>query len=279
MRYTLGLFVLFTLLLPGSVSAHEDLTPTDGSGKIGIAEKTGQMIPPDLVFSDEAGRKVRLAELFGKPAIITLVYYTCEHICPQMLGGLSQALPRLEMTPLRDYRVITVSIDPSDTPAVAAAAKNNYLKAMGKPFPFAGWKFLTGNEDQITSLARAVGFSYRRDIHGFTHPVALIFISPSGKISGYYYVTQFGYGAAAPISFSSFDLNMGLAAAAQGKPITGVRKAILYCFSHEPPGQSRFFTFMAGMGALTLVAMIALFTYLQVSSRRFRKGNGYDSEG
>ena len=58
-----------------------------------------------------------------------------------------------------------------------------------------------------------------------------------------------------PITFSSFDLNMALTEAAQGKAVTGLKKALLYCFSHEPPGQSKFFNFMAVVGIVTLVAM------------------------
>jgi protein SCO1/2 len=269
---------LWGLLLMNNAHGHETLDAGGGTGEISVVEKTGQTVPPDLIFYDEKGQKVKLGDLFGKPAILVLVYYTCEHICPQVLGGLSQALPRLAYVPLKDYRVVTVSFDDTDTPQIARNTKKNYMKAAGAAFPEEGWKFLTGRHDSIDRLTEAVGFSYRKDLHGFTHPVVLIFLAPDGKISGYFYVTKFQYGAGYPITFSSFDLNMALTEAGQGKAVTGIKKALLYCFSHEPPGQSKFFNFMAVVGVITLIAMVSFFIYLQVSSRKYREGKEYDVE-
>ena len=117
MQSILWRLCLLSLLLPGRAAGHENLTPGDPeAGGIGLEEKTGQVIPPGLVFRDENGVEVRLGSLMGKPAILTPVYYSCEHICPQMLEGLSQALPRLAVELGKDYRVITVSFDASDTP-------------------------------------------------------------------------------------------------------------------------------------------------------------------
>ena len=279
MQYVLWSLCLLCLLQPGHASGHESLTPGDPeAGGIGLEEKTGRIIPPGLVFRDENGAEVKLENLFGKPVILTLVYYTCEHICPLMLGGLSQALPRLIMTPGKDYRLITVSFDATDTPQIAHDIKKNYIKAAGTPIAEDRWKFLVGDQENIDRLTRAVGFTYRKEIHGFNHPVVLIFLSPTGKISQYVNVTKYGYGADQPINFSSFDLNMGLTHAAQGKEVTGITKAILYCFSHEPPGQGKFFGFLAVLGLITLTAMATFFIYLQVTTRRYRRGKEYDVE-
>jgi protein SCO1 len=274
------------LLLANSVYGHETLGTGDAkTGEMGIEEKTGQRIPADLVFYDEEGNRIKLEALLGKPAILTLVYYSCEHICPLVLGGLSDALPRLAALPGKDYRVITVSFDAEDKPETARSLKKNYMKAIGrfdrapdKTFPDNAWEFLTGPKESIHDLTEAVGFKYRKDIHGFSHPVVLIFLAPDGKISGYFYVTKFQYGQSYPITFSSYDLNTGLATAAEGKAVTGFRKALLYCFSHEPPGQSKFFNFIAVVGFITLGAMVTFFIYLQVTTRRYRKGKEYDGE-
>ncbi|MHB8909795.1 MAG: SCO family protein [Syntrophales bacterium] len=280
MHYILWSLCLLNLLLPSGAAGHETLTtPGELEARgIGLEEKTGQLLPPDITLSDEAGRTVRLKDLLGKPTILTFVYYTCEHICPQVLEGLSQALPRLEGEPGKDFGVITVSFDTTDTAQAAREAKKNYFKAMGRPFPEDAWRFLTGDKQSIDALTGAVGFRFRRDIHGFTHPVVLIFLAPDGKISRYFPVTKFAYGSAYPITFSSFDLNVALAEAAQGKSLTGLKSALLYCFSHEPPGQSKFFDFLAVIGLVTLAAMAAFFIYLQVTTRRYRRGKEYDLE-
>jgi protein SCO1/2 len=270
---------LLVLVCADTGYGHETLDAGGaGDGEIGIEEKMGELIPPDLVFRDEKGADVKLGALFGKPAILTLVYYTCEHVCPLMLSGLSQALPRLAVVAGKDYRVITVSFDETDTPEKARDVRKNYIKAAGSAFPEEGWKFLTGDRESIQKLTQSVGFRFRKDIHGFNHPVVLIFLSPEGKISKYLPVTKYQYGAEYPITFSSFDLNVSLAEAAQGKAVTGLKKALLYCFSHEPPGQSKFFNFIAVVGLITLAAMAAFFIYLHVSTRRYRKGGAYDAD-
>ena len=279
MKYLLWIAGLLALLCTHNGYGHETLDiGNDGNGEIGIEEKTGRFLPAGLIFRDETGREVHLRELLGKPVILTLVYYTCEHVCPLMLSGLSQSLPRLTIPAGRDYRVITISFDATDTPETARGVRKNYIKAAGSAFPADGWNFLTGDRENIKKLTQSVGFRFRKDIHGFNHPVVLIFLSPEGKISKYLQVTKYQYGAEYPITFSSFDLTMALTEAAQGKAVTGVRKALLYCFSHEPPGQSRFFSFIAVVGLVTLAAMAGFFIYLQVSTRRYRKGKAYDVE-
>ena len=135
MRKFLWFIFLGVLLSAGSIYGHETLGTGDAKPEeMGIVEKTGQIVPADLVFYDEKGDKVKLGNLLGKPVILTLVYYSCEHICPLMLGGLSQALPRLAVAAGKDYRVITVSFDEADTPKIAQAAKKNYINAIRKDF-------------------------------------------------------------------------------------------------------------------------------------------------
>jgi len=272
------LFLCLWVLLSMNIGYGHDLpgTKDPGSVGIGIEEKTGLHVPKDLYFHDETGREIKLADLLGKPVILTLVYYTCDRICPFLLSGLSQAVPRLDMAKGKDYRIITVSFDETDTPGTVRNIKKNYIRAAATDASDDGWTFLTGNRESIDKLTRSTGFSFRKDRSGFDHPVVLIFLSPDGKISKYLYVTKYSYGAEYPITFSSFDLNLALTEASEGKAVTGLRKAVLYCFSHEPPGQSKFFNFMAIVGALTLLAMVSFFIYLQWSSKRYRKRRGYD---
>ncbi|MDD5171121.1 MAG: hypothetical protein PHN75_20055, partial [Syntrophales bacterium] len=156
------------------------------------------------------------------------------------------------------------------------AIKRNYIKAAENAVPEGGWTFLLGDPKNIEQLTESVGFRFRRVISGFDHPIVLIFLSPEGKVAKYLYVTKYSYGADYPITFSSFDLNLALTEASQGKAVSGYRKAVLYCFSHEPPGQSKFYDFIAIVGLITLVAMVSFFIYLQWSSRKYRKSRGYD---
>jgi protein SCO1 len=272
MNKFLWIMGLLALLYAGNAYTHE--TPDgsgDKAGAIGIDEKSGQTIPSDITFYDEKGQKIRLGDMLGKPIILTLVYYTCEHECPLMLAGLAAALPRLSLTAGKDFRVITASFDVEDSPQLAGEVKRNYIKAAGTSIPADAWHFLTADSGNIRRLTESAGFRFRKDIHGFTHPVVLIFLSPEGKISRYFPVAKYEYGGTYPVSFSSFDLNIALAEAREGKPVTELKRAFLYCFSHEPPGQSKFFYFIAVIGVLTLLAMVSFFVYLQVTTKKYRK--------
>ena len=272
------LLSLWIVLAAHSGDAHDPQRQADASEAIGLEERTGGYLPQDLTFHDENGREIKLADLLGKPAILTLVYYRCDRVCPFLLSGLAEAVPRLAMALGKDYRVITVSFDETDTPQSAGSMKRNYLKTVQTDITADNWALLLANGENIAKLTNAVGFRFRKVGSGFDHPVVLIFLTPQGKISGYLQATNYAYGAQSPIGFSSFELNMALTEASQGKAVTGLSKAILYCFSHEPPGQSRFFNFIAIVGIITLLAMISFFVYLQWSSKRYRKSHSYDGE-
>ncbi|MGE5843508.1 MAG: SCO family protein [Syntrophaceae bacterium] len=273
MRIITTILCLWILLFPTGLAAHEELLTAEEAttAGVGIDEKTGRAIPADIVLIDENGSDVPLGDLTGKPVILSFVYYTCDRICPQMLSGLARALPRLSLVPGKQFRVLTVSFDETDTPGVARSKRNDYMTAAGKPLPEEAWRFLTGRKADIDRLTEATGFRYRRDSHGFMHPVVLVILSPEGKIVKYLQVTKYEYGQAYPITFAPFDLDVALTEAAQGRAVTGVQKAVLYCFSHEPTGLGKFFGILSIVGVVTLAAMAAFFIYLKATEKNFRR--------
>ena len=115
------------------------------------------------VFVDESGKPVKLGDYFGKhPAILSLVYYHCPMLCSEELDGLTGALEMVKLTPGKDFDVVIISIDPSETPETAAAKKAFYVKRYGRPETAAGWHFLTGQRPAIDAVTNAVGFGYVR---------------------------------------------------------------------------------------------------------------------
>lgn len=250
--------------MPGVVQGHQD----DVSGEPGIVEKTGSRIPLDISFRNENGSIEKLSDIIRKPTILTLVYFTCDHICPQMLGGLASALADVKLKPGKDYQLITISFDDRDDPSVAKEKKVNYIKATGIPFPEEAWKFLTGSGESIRRITEAFGFHYRRESHGFIHPEVLVFLSPGGKITGYHYVSKYQYGLEYPVTFSAAELTAGIVNASRGTPAFSIRKTVLYCFPHEPAGQERFFRLLSVTGVVTLLSIAAFFVYLKVTGRK-----------
>ena len=127
--------------------------------KIGIDQHLHQQVPLDLPFTDETGRDVRLGDFFGKrPVILAMVYYECPMLCTQVLNGTVSALGVLNFNAGREFDVVAVSINPKETPALAAQKKQAYVERYKRPQGAAGWHFLTGKEENIQKLAASVGF-------------------------------------------------------------------------------------------------------------------------
>src|SRR5580698_10476091 len=155
----------------GQVSSYGDKTNGENSGdqlpqvlqKVGVSQHLNQQLPLDAAFVDETGKTVKLGDYFGsKPAIVTMVYYTCPMLCSEELDGLTSALEMVKLTPGEDFDVVIISIDPSDTPEQAAKSKALYVKRYGRPETAAGWHFLTGQRPAIDAVTNAVGFGYVR---------------------------------------------------------------------------------------------------------------------
>lgn len=254
LMYLTLFLALISLLLGGISSANE----TKGKEQIGIEEKLGQRIPLDASFRNEAGKEVLLKEVIGKPIIVSLVYLKCSHTCPMFLGALAEVLNRLELKPQKDYSVLTISFDEEDTPDIARDKKKNYLQAITTPFPESAWRFFTGDRENIRKFTDAVGFTFRRDESGFSHPVALIIVSPDGRIVRYLYGR----------TFLPFDLTMAITEADKGKIGLSARGLLLYCFSYDQPGRRYVFNILKVFGTVTIVALVSFFLYLTVTGRR-----------
>src|SRR5262249_49610694 len=132
--------------------------------EVSIDQRLNEQIPLDLAFRDESGRAVRLGDYFGaKPVILSLAYYRCPMLCALVLNGLASALKVLSFDIGDQFTVVTVSIDPHDTPESAAAKKAATLQGYGRRGGAEGWHFLTGDAAAIERLTQAVGFHYAYD--------------------------------------------------------------------------------------------------------------------
>ena len=194
---------------------------------VGIDQKLNDSIPLSLAFRDENGGSVRLSEFFGqKPVVLALVYYNCPMLCTQVLNGLDRSLRDVPMDIGRDFSVVTVSIDPSETAKLASAKRDLYTGIYGRPGAAQGWHFLTGEEPQIHQLADAVGFRYAYDADSkqFAHASMVMVLTREGKISRYFY----------GIAYPARDMRLGLVEASQGKIGSAVDQVLLFCYHYDP---------------------------------------------
>lgn len=236
--------------------------------KATVVQKLNTQIPLDGEFVDETGKAVRMGDYFGKhPAILSLVYYNCPMLCSEELDGLVSALKMVKFKPGRDFDVIVVSIDPSETPELAAQKKAFYLKRYSHPDTANGWHFLTGGQAAISALADATGFGYVRvpgpdgKMTQFAHASAIQLLTPEGRISQYYL----------GVEYSPNDLQLGLVEASHNKIGSPVDNILTYCY-HYDPMLNRHSLIIARIVQLgCLVTLLCLGSFMIVMFRRDRK--------
>ncbi len=195
--------------------------------KVSSDQKLGAQLPLRAEFRDEYGNQVALGQYFHqKPVILSLVYYQCPMLCTQVLNGMVSSFLPLSFSAGKDFEVVTVSFDPRETPEMAAAKKETYLKRYGRPSAYDGWHFLTGDKASIDALTEAVGFHYAFDpkLNQFAHASGIMIITPEGKVAQYYY----------GIEYSPRDLRLGLIEASKNKIGTLVDQVLLYCYHYDP---------------------------------------------
>jgi protein SCO1 len=204
----------------------EGLSP-DELKRIGYDQHIGQPISPALIFQESDKRSVALGDLFNnKPTLLVLGYYHCPMLCTLINDGLIESLQELRFNVGRDFNVINVSIDPNETPAVAAAKRVEYLKRYGRPGAAKGWHFLTGNEQTIAQLANEAGFRFQYDpaSREYAHPSGFLVLTPSGKISRYF----FG------VNFDPKELRSAIIAASKSQNGSVIKDLILLCSHYNP---------------------------------------------
>jgi len=198
-----------------------------GLEQVGITQKLDAQLPLDLTFRDETGKSVQLKEYFGKkPVILNFAYYTCPMLCGELLKGLTTSLKGLKFELGNEFDVVTVSIDPHDTPETATEKKAEYLQRYGHPERAAGWHFLTGPQESITALTKAAGFGYQynQQTMQFAHATAIMMVTPQGKLAQYFY----------GVDFAPKDLRLGIVQASNEKIGNLVDQVLLYCYHYDP---------------------------------------------
>lgn len=225
-----GITLSALLLAAGSTQASSVVPGNTMPGplkEVRYDQRLGEQVPLELPFRDEAGRAVKLGDYFGKrPAILVLAYYHCPMLCDMVLQGVETGLKPLSLDPGKDFDVVVASIDPAETPAMAARKKREILKRYARPGTEGGWHFLTGTPPSISRLANAVGFHYvyDQDRNEFAHAAGMVILTPGGQVSRYFYGVEY------PARF----LRLGLVESAGGKIGSVVDQILLYCFHYDP---------------------------------------------
>jgi protein SCO1/2 len=243
MRTRLTIFLcMLALSLPAAASPQGDLE-----------EHLGARLPLEQPFVDQDGRHVRLADQFrdGKPVLLVLAYFRCQLLCDLVLRGAVQGIGRQGLQLGRDFRALTISFDPRDTPGAASLKQHGYLQSMNRLDALPAWPFLVGEEPAIRALAKALGYIYAYDAatDQYAHPAAVFVLTPDGRISRYLY----------GVELRGLDVRLALDEAGRGRIGTLVDRVLLTCFRYDPSTR-RYAVYVRGVmqgGSLLVLLLVA----------------------
>jgi protein SCO1/2 len=232
-----------------------------------VNEQPGEMIPLDLVVRDEDGNERTLGSFLQprKPMVLNLGYYGCPMLCGLVLNGLTASVTEMGWTPGEQFTILSLSIDPQETPRLAREKKRNYINSLGQAHAAAGWHFLTADEAVSQAVADAVGFGYRYDPlkKQYVHPAVLVILMPDGRVSRYLY----------GIDYPQRTLRLSLIEAAEGKVGSTMDRVMLTCFEYDPATGSYRVAAMSLMrlaGAVTVIVVAGLIGSALLRERRRR---------
>jgi protein SCO1/2 len=247
-----------------------DTTPAILKG-VGIAQHLNYQLPLNLTFTDDHGNLVPLKDYFGKlPALLLLVYYRCPMLCSEEIEGMTSALKMISFRPGKDFNIIVISIDPTETTAMAAAKKAEYLKMYGHPSTAGGWHFMTGTQANIDAITKAVGFRYVKfkvpgtNVTQFAHASSLEIVTPQGKLAQYYM----------GVEYSPKDMLLGLDEASDDRIGSPVDDILTYCFHYNPLTNTHDLIISRVVEAGAIFTIMILGGFMLVMFRRdYRQGH------
>jgi protein SCO1/2 len=252
------------LLAPAPASALKDrpwprpeddnTLPKQEQG-VRIDDRPGVQLPADVHFRDQEGRDVTLGSYFdgSRPVVLVLAYFTCPMLCTTVLNGMTNGLRDVAWNAGEAYRILTISIDPRDTPDMAKEKRANYVRSYGRVIKPDAWDFLTGDEASVKRVADAIGFHYKWDPEQqqYAHAAGAFIITPSGKVSRVFYGIQ----------FDPKDLKLALVEASDGKFRSTVDQLLLFCFHYDPKVGKYVLAaqrVMTGGGVITVFALVLM---------------------
>lgn len=221
---------------------------------VGVEEHLGNGLDLGLSFTDDHGQAVTLGSYFktGRPVLMAMIYYNCPSLCSYHLNGLTETMRLMKWSPGREFEMVIVSMDHTENAELAAAKKQNYLKAYGRPESAEGWHFLTGSKENVKTLADQLGFKFNwlEDKKQFAHAAVAYVVTPEGKISRYLHGVQPELNT----------LKLSLLEASNGTIGTALEQVLMFCFKFDPHKNK--YTLAAWnlmrIGALLMVLLIAV---------------------
>lgn len=131
----------------------------------------------DSTWTNDKSNALKLAELGGRPLVMTMFFARCEYACPVLVHDMKKVEAALPEALRAKVGFVLVSFDTErDTPAALA----EYRKIHELP---GNWSLLRGSPDDVLELAALLGVKFKKDARGqFAHSNILTVLNPGGEV-------------------------------------------------------------------------------------------------
>jgi protein SCO1 len=218
-------------------------------------------------FTDSHGKRVTLAQLRGKPLVVSFVYTACSQVCPTTTRFLARAVGEARGVVGADaFHVASIGFNiPSDNPI----SMRVFARQHGVDEP--RWSMLTPDAGVPAKLARDFGFAYQAAAGGFEHLTQVTVLDAEGRVY-------------AQVNGESFELPMliqPLRELVLGEPVAArsfaavVDRVRLLCTVYDPAsGRYRLdYALFIELGVGFLVLGLTLAFLLRERRRHLRRAN------
>jgi protein SCO1/2 len=247
--------------------ASSRAAPAAGYDTDAAALRTSQAaigrVTGDHEFVDQYGRRLRLADLRGRPLALNMIYTSCYDVCSSLTLYLRDAV-RIGRQTLgaQAFTVLTVGFDTAhDSP------ERMHVFARDRDLVDPDWHVVSADATTIRRLADEVGFTWVASPRGFDHVAQVSILDADGRVVRQVY----GQDLAPPAlvePLKALVLGSSLERLSMRGLIGSVR---LYCSVYDPvSGRYRFdYSMFAGaVPALVVLGMVAVALLLVGRKRR-----------
>ncbi|MDH5736646.1 MAG: SCO family protein [Gammaproteobacteria bacterium] len=132
----------------------------------------------ELRFINEQGVSVSMADLRGKPLVISMIFTSCYQICPMTIRHLSKVVDKArDVLGEESFNVAVIGFDTqNDNPL----AMKYFARQQG--IDDKNWNLLSASPDTIATLSKELGFLFFTAPNGFDHVVQATVVDANGEI-------------------------------------------------------------------------------------------------
>jgi protein SCO1/2 len=206
---------------------------------------------------DSTGAEASLSDILsGKPALVIFGYDKCPNLCGVTQQAVASDLKKTGLDPAT-YRALFISIDKTETSDDAATARDAVAQSAGADGVKA-WRFLTGADGAALAAEAGISFDTRPRIDQFVHPIAVLALTPGGKISR----------VLPALSFEPRDLRLALVEASAGKLGSIADHVFLLCAGFDTSKGQYTPAIWAALKLGSIATLTALGTAILLLARR-----------